>query len=113
MKDRMHHIRDERKKAERRVARKHREAFVALLDEYKDRICENPGMKWSEFLDKFNIKDREEYQNLIGTKHSSQPYDLFGEMRSKWKHCDNDTCRSSPVDASHHDSSVHDSVMID
>jgi hypothetical protein len=93
MNDRMHDIREERKKADKRMARKHREAFINFLERNKEAICENPGMKWSEFLDRFSVKGSVEYIDLIGTKHSSQPYDLFAEMRSKWKHSSADNSR--------------------
>jgi len=90
MKDRIHDEREKRRKTEQRIARKHRQNFATFLESKKNAIMTD-GLKWSEFLEKFNIKESsQEYQELIGTKHSSQPYDLFGEMRSKWKQQEED-----------------------
>ena len=89
MKEEIQKFRDDQRRRERRTARKNRESFVSLLEEYKDEIAHSPGeVKWSDFVSQ--IKDRSEYRNLIGTKHSSQPYDLFAEMRSKWKRQDDE-----------------------
>ena len=83
MKEEIEKIHDAKERAERRSARKYRENFVDLLNDYKELITNSPEMKWAEFVGM--IKERREYIDLIGTRHSSQPYDLFAEMRSKWK----------------------------
>ena len=98
MREQIEKIHDQKQRAERRVARKHRENFVDLLDEYKALITSSPDMKWAEFV--AMIKQRKEYIDLIGTRHSSQPYDLFAEMRSKWKR----------DEESHQSTSVHSSA---
>ena len=97
MKEEMQKTRDNARRNERRVARKNRKGFVDLLGEYKNLITHSPDMKWSDFV--VMIKERTEYRDLIGTKNSSQPYDLFAEMRSKWKR-DEDAMRGgdgSPI----------------
>jgi hypothetical protein len=83
MREEMQKTRDNQRRDERRLARKYRQRFVELLGQFKNLITHSPDMKWSEFV--VMIKDRPEYKDLIGTKNSSQPYDLFAEMRSKWK----------------------------
>lgn len=78
--------REDKRRRDRREGRKARDSFVALVETCKDQIV-RPGsepMHWTEFQPL--IKNRSEYVDLIGTRNSSQPYDLFAELRSKWKH---------------------------
>ena len=93
----MEKFRDGNERAELRAAMKHREKFIQLLIESKDLITNSPDMKWSEFV--VMIKQRKEYIDLIGTRHSSQPYDLFAEMRSKWKR-DEDSLQNTALHSS-------------
>jgi len=104
MREEIERFRDEKERAAKRSARKHRERFVELLDEYKELITSSPDMKWSEFVGM--IKQRQEYIDLIGTKHSSQPYDLFAEMRSRWKREEDSLSRNpnSSTSSIHNDS---------
>jgi hypothetical protein len=75
---------EDRRRQERRDGRKRREAFVALLEKYRDRIApsETDPIRWDDFQPL--IRDHDAYTNLIGTKNSSQPYDLFSEIRTLW-----------------------------
>ena len=79
-------MKEEKRKLERREGRKKREAFIHLLDSLKDRIIPSDGeaMRWDDLQPL--IKDHHAYFDLIGSRNSSQPYDLFTELRSKWKH---------------------------
>ncbi len=79
-------MKEERRKRERREGRKKREAFISLLESYKERIVPSEGepMRWDDLQPL--IRDHHSYFDLIGTRNSSQPYDLFSEFRSKWKH---------------------------
>lgn len=87
-------MREDRRRAEKRVNRKRREQFVALLESRKDEIL--TGVKWHDFVD--GIKAGREYVDLIGTRNSSQPYDLFAELRSRWKRTGEDRSRSNSPD---------------
>ena len=76
--------REARRRDAKRQGRKAREAFMHLLELYRDRImADSEPMKWEQFQPM--IRDTPEYVDLIGTKASSQPYDLFAEKRSQWK----------------------------
>lgn len=74
--------REQKMMKKRRIVRKFRDSFIRLIEAHRDEIIRD--MKWNEFFPK--IKNTEEYKNLIGQKNSSQPYDLFAELRSNWKH---------------------------
>ncbi len=78
-------MKEERRKRERREGRKKRDAFISLLESYKDRIVPIDGeaMRWDDIQPL--IRDERSYVDLIGTRNSSQPYDLFSEFRSTWK----------------------------
>lgn len=81
MKETLEKDRDDQRRRENRKARQARERFMSLLESRKD-LIENE-IKWSEFVE--SIRGMDEYIDLVGTRHSSQPYDLFAEMRSTWK----------------------------
>jgi hypothetical protein len=81
MMDSLERKRDESRRLRQREARRKRDRFLALLESHRDDIASDIG--WPEFVAR--IKSTPEYRDLIGTKSSSQPYDLFAEMRSKWK----------------------------
>lgn len=81
MMERLEQLREEKKKARRRVARKRREKYLKLLDGYREELSND--ISWPDFAPL--IKQSSEYIELVGTRNSSQPYDLFAETRSKWK----------------------------
>ncbi|EER01539.1 cathepsin z, putative [Perkinsus marinus ATCC 50983] len=67
----------EREKAKRRAERKHRDKFREMLvHDYMEQI--HNGVSWFD-LHK-DIKDREAYIDLIGSRNSSQPYDIFNDI---------------------------------
>ena len=76
---------EERRKLERREGRKKRDTFLNLLESYRNRIImdNDEAMRWDDFQSL--IRDQPAYIDLIGTRNSSQPYDLFSEYRTKWK----------------------------
>lgn len=78
--------REERRRKEKREGRKKRESFLALLEKMKETIIhsESEPLRWEQFQPQ--VASSPEYYELIGTRNSSQPYDLFVEMRSRWKH---------------------------
>lgn len=81
MMERLEQFREDRRRARRRDARKKREKFISLLEQHRDEISHE--ISWPDFA--ALIKHTDEYKDLLGTRNSSQPYDLFAEMRSKWK----------------------------
>ncbi|KAF4659004.1 hypothetical protein FOL47_007760 [Perkinsus chesapeaki] len=67
----------EREKAKRRAERKHRDKFREMLvHDYMEQI--HNGVSWFD-LHK-DLKDREAYIDLIGSRNSSQPYDIFNDI---------------------------------
>ncbi|KAF4661696.1 hypothetical protein FOZ61_003030 [Perkinsus olseni] len=67
----------EREKARRRAERKHRDKFREMLvHDYMEQI--HNGVSWFD-LHK-DLKDREAYIDLIGSRNSSQPYDIFNDI---------------------------------
>ena len=95
--------REERRRQERREGRRKRDAFAALVESFKTQILqtETEPLQWADFQPL--VKNHREYIDLIGTRNSSQPYDLFAEMRSKWKH-GFDTSLKRSLSADSHDS---------
>jgi hypothetical protein len=76
---------EDKRKSDRRDGRKRREAFIALLESYKGMIIDQDRepMRWDDF--QAIVREDRAYSDLIGTRSSSQPYDLFNEFRSKWR----------------------------
>lgn len=81
MMERLEHQREEARKTRRREARKKREKYLLLLEQHKDELAHE--ISWPDFVSL--LKHTDQYKDLIGTRSSSQPYDLFAEMRSRWK----------------------------
>ena len=75
---------EERRRSERREGRRKRDAFLALLESHSGVIAPATGepIRWDDFQPL--IKQHPAYIDLIGTRNSSQPYDLFSEYRDIW-----------------------------
>ena len=90
--------REDRRRHERREGRKKRDNFSELLKSMKPASSENlEALKW-EHVQK-QVFQTAQYIDLIGTRNSSQPYDLFCEVRSAWKRDAEATIRSASVDS--------------
>lgn len=84
IKDKLEMRREDKRRRERREGRKRRDNFTRLLQSIKAEILgEGEPMKWEELQKK--LRNTVEYMDLIGTRNSSQPYDIFAELRSTWK----------------------------
>jgi hypothetical protein len=75
---------EERRRSERREGRRKRDAFIDLLESHRSLIAPEDGepIRWDEFQSV--IREENAYVDLIGTRNSSQPYDLFSEYRDTW-----------------------------
>jgi hypothetical protein len=93
--EKLEKVKEERRKSERREGRKKRDAFLHLLQSHRNQIVNDGAelMRWDDF--QIMIQNDPAYVDLIGTRNSSQPYDLFSECRAKWKREDESRKRSN------------------
>ena len=84
IREKLNKRREDKRRYERREGRKRRDAFTNLMESMKEEILgDGDPLNWEEVHKR--VKNSVEYTDLIGTRNSSQPYDIFAERRSAWK----------------------------